>query len=231
MESDLMFSLQRIVQCTILTAMLTAFSNVASAIPISSFDFGGTLQVAPGAGLTPATITFDPDFDIDLQDRQGTGDLVDLTGNLTGNYQFNDPGGANTVALFSPTTDNIFSIEDEDGELFSANIDLFQLQGGGGAAVFGAIDFSSSTYNGNNDALLTLNALIQNVPNLTVTFQIGAGSGSSLDDLFDNGTGGGSTTFSARATIVPEPAPLALLGLGLLCSAAYASRRRSSRKS
>jgi hypothetical protein len=104
---------------------------------------------------------------------------------------------------------------------------------GGGGSIFGAIDFSSSNYAGSNVSLMALHDSIQNTPDLTVTFQTLGGFGVILDDLFANGSDG-VATFSGVVGVnmtsapIPEPAPLALLGLGLLCSAAYTSRRRSA---
>lgn len=230
-----MFSFQRVARCSLIAAMLTALSNVALAIPVSSFQFGGSLQVAPGAGATPATITFNPNFSIISQNGLVVGDLISLTGNLNGSYQFNDPAGSNIVTVFSPTTPNTFTIDDGT-DLFTAEIGLIELQGGGGGSIIGAIDFSTSNYAGVNPALVELNGLIQNSPDLTVTFQTLGGFGVNLDELFDNGSGGVATysaavNVSAGSTPIPEPAPLALLGLGLLCSASYALRRRAASNS
>jgi len=227
-----MLVIQRFVQCSLLLAMLTSLSNIAAAVPISSFQFTGSLQVAPGAGVNPATITFNPNFSIISENGSVIGNLVGLSGSLSGDYQFNDPLGSNTVAVFSPTTPNAFTIND-GATTFTADVDLIQLQGGGGGSIIGVIDFSTSSYSGANAGLIDLDASVQNTPDLTVTFQTLGGFGLNLDDLFINGSGG-VATFSAAvqvaplAVAVPEPAPLALLGLGLLCSAAYASRRRSA---
>lgn len=227
-----MLSATRLAQCGAVAATLF-FANAASAVTINSFQFNGALEVI-GDGAAPATISFRPNFSILSQNGAVAGDLIGLNGDIAGNYTFADPAGANTVALSSPAAPNGFTIDDGVSDTFAADIDLIQLQDGGGGSIIGAIDFSSSTYGGANAGLIALNDLIQNTPDLTVTFQVLGGGGVDLDDLFQNGSGG-VATFSAAvnvnqnptATPVPEPGPLALLGLGLLCSVAFASRKRA----
>ena len=215
--------LSRIAPAGAVLATLLA-ANTASAITINSFQFFGILEVAPGSGATPATISFAPDFTILAENGAGTGGLVNLNGDITGDYEFADPTGATTVALTSPTAPNSFLIDDGT-DIFSAEIDLFELQGGAGESISGSIDFSTSTYAGLNASLIALNSQIQNGTNVTVTFQTPGG----LDDLFENGTNGISVYSAAvNLTSVPEPGPLAILGLGLLCSVGFARRRYSS---
>lgn len=224
-----MFSLQRFAQCGVVLAALTGFSNVAAAVPISSLQFsGGALQVQAGAGATPAELTFVSDFSIDAQNGELFGDLIGLNGSITGTYEFDDPAGNTIVALSSSTTNSLI-INDVTGT-FTADINLISLQDGG--SIIGAIDFSSSSYTGSNADLIALNDQIQNNPNLTVTFQTLGGEADDIDQLFTNGTGG-VAIFSGALQVTPiaEPAPLALLGLGLLCGVAYVSRRRSNLRS
>lgn len=229
-----MLSVNRLTQCGAVIATLF-LANTASAVTIDSFQFNGILQVEAGSIVSPATVTFLPSFTIQAQNGLGAGELVGLNGNIAGGYTFDDPGGNNTVPLTSPGVPNGFTIDD-GVNIFAADIDLIELQGGGGGSIVGAIDFSSSSYAGANAGLIALNDLIQNTPNLTVTFQTLTIGGVDLDELFVNGSGG-VATFSAGVivssdpTAVPEPGPLALLGMGLLCSAAFACRRSSSRRS
>ncbi|MGI9421177.1 MAG: PEP-CTERM sorting domain-containing protein [Geminicoccaceae bacterium] len=202
-------------------------AQTAHAVTIDSFQFNGVLTVAAGGGGSPATINFLPDFTILTQNGAISGGLVGLTGNIAGDYTFDDPAGSTSVLLDSPSAPNAFTIFD-GVDTFSAEVDLIELQGGGGGTIFGAIDFLSSSYTGANADLTALNAVVQSDPNLTVTFQTLGGSGVDLDDLFENGSNGVAAYSAAvqiETTSVPEPAPLALLGLGLLCSVVYASRR------
>lgn len=228
-----MTSMKRIAMCGAVLSTLFTFSQTANAVIIDNFAFEGTLDVAAGSLSTPASITFPSAFNVLAQNGAGSGDLVSLNGMITGSYDFADPAGANTVTLNS-TGSNDFTISDGT-DVFSADIDLIQLQGGIAGVIFGAIDFSSSSYSGTNDGLIALNDLIQNTPNLAVTFFApGFLSGLDLDDLFQNGSGG-ELGYTARVatnlpTAVPEPGPLALLGFGVLVSAAFASCGRSRRR-
>ena len=209
-------------------ALTLMAANTASAVTINSFQFNGALLVEAGAGLDPATISFLPDFTILSQNGDPAGDLIGLTGNISGDYTFNDPAGATSVLLTSPTP-NSFTISD-GVETFSAAVDLIELQGGGGGTIFGRIDFGTSSYAGANPGLIALNALIQDGPNLTVTFQTLGGGGVDLDELFQIGSNGVATYSAAvridpRAIDVAEPTPLALLGFALLAGAAWTRRR------
>lgn len=208
-------------------------ADTAMAVTIDTFQFNGALVVEAGAGATPATIEFVPDFTILSQNGDVTGDLIGLVGNIGGVYEFADPAGASSVSLTNTLGPNL-TIDDGVSDFFSADIELIELLDGGGGTIFGAIDFSSSSYGGANAGLIALDDLIQNTPDMTVTFQTLGGSGVDLDDLFQNGSGG-VATYSAAVDVganppvtVPEPAPLALLGLGLLCSAGFAYRRRKA---
>lgn len=214
------------------TTLLTA--NSAFAVTVNSFQFNGALTVDAASGTDPATVNFLPTFTIRSQNGSVAGDLIGLEGNIAGDYTFADPGGANSIVLTSPTGPNSFTISDGI-ETFAATVDLIELQGGGGGTIFGRIDFGTSSYAGVNPGLIALNNLIQEGPNLTITFQTLGGSGVDLDDLFLNGSStdglGNVATYSAavriaRSVNVAEPAPLALLGFGLLASAAWARRRR-----
>ncbi len=223
-----MLSAHRLVKGGFLAASLV-FANSAHAVTIESFQFNGALQVLAGGGAVPATINFLPDFTIRSQNGAIAGDLVNLTGNIAGDYTFADPAGAASVLLGSPTAPNDFTIFD-GADTFVADISLIELQGGGGGSIIGAIDFASSNYGGSNAGLIALNDLIQNTPDLTVTFQTLGGGGVDLDDLFQNGSNGVATysaavNVSAPPTAVPEPAPLALLGIGIFAAAAFARRR------
>jgi len=225
-----MLSLCRIAPCAAALATLLA-ANAASAVTINSFQFVGALVVDAGAGPTPANISFVTDFSILSQNGAPAGDLITLNGSISGDYEFADPAGATSVLLTSPTAPNTFTIDD-GADLFTADVNLIELQGGAGGSIFGSIDFSSSSYAGGNASLLELNSLVQSGTNVTVTFQTLGGFGIDLDDLFQNGSGG-VATYSAAVNLasvsVPEPAPLAMLGIGLLCSAAFALRRSADR--
>jgi hypothetical protein len=220
-----MLSAQRLFKISCLAASMFV-AQAAEAVTINSFQFLGGLTVTPGGVGTPATINFLPDFSILSQNGVTAGELVGLEGNIEGDYTFDDPAGATTVALGSPTAPNLFTIDD-GSDVFTAEVELIELQGGGGGSIVGAIDFSSSSYAGSNAGLIALNDLILNTPDLTITFQTLGGSGVNLDGLFANGSNG-VAAYSAVVTAVSEPAPLALLGLGMLVSAAYIRRRRGS---
>jgi hypothetical protein len=82
--------------------MTTALSDHVAAMPIvSSFQFVGSLQVTPGAGVSPAAITFNSDLSILSQNGLPAGGMVGLTGEINGSYEFSDPLGANTIPLVS----------------------------------------------------------------------------------------------------------------------------------
>jgi len=207
--------------------------QAAQAVTVNTFQFNGALSVSAGSITDPASLNFLPSFTILSQNGVIAGDLVGLTGNIAGDYEFNDPNGATSVALNSPTAPNDFTIFD-GVETFTADVSLVELQGGGGGSVFGNINFASSDYAGVNPGLVTLNTLIQSGPNLTITFQTLGGNGVDLDELFQDGSNGVATYSAAvlvreTPTAVPEPMPLALLGLGLLCTAAHAYRRSNRR--
>ncbi|MEZ5931264.1 MAG: PEP-CTERM sorting domain-containing protein [Alphaproteobacteria bacterium] len=225
-----MLSAQRLLAVSCLAASVFV-AQAAEAITINTFQFVGDIDVSPGGVGTPATINFLGDFDLRSQNGSNSGELVGLTGTIAGDYQFDDPAGATSVLLTSPTAPNAFTIFDGT-ETFVANIGLIELEGGFGGSILGTINFASSTYAGTNAGLIALDNLIQNSPNLTITFQTLGGSGVNLDELFQNGSEG-VATYSAAVRVsqppvsVPEPTPLALLGFGLLCSVAYARRRQA----
>lgn len=219
----------RLVQGGAICAALMAAAP-AYAVTINSFQFNGALEVEAADGLNPAEISILSNFNILSQNGAGAGDLIGLTGQISGLYTFDDPAGATTVLLTSPTAPNTFSIFD-GVDTFTAEIDLIELDGGTAGTIFGTIDFGTSSYAGSNAALLDLNTLIQDGLNLTITFQTRGGSGVDLDELFEEGSEG-IATYSAAVRIarqpvnVAEPAPLALLGFGLLASAGWIRRRR-----
>lgn len=226
-----MLSAQRLLKGAALATSLFVAQG-AEAVTVNSFQFNGALSVAAGGVGAPATINFLPDFTIRSQNGAIVGDLIGLTGNIAGDYTFEDPAGATSVLLASPTAPNAVTIFD-GVDTFTANVDLFELQGGGGGSILGRINFASSNYTGANPGLIALDNLIQAGPNLTVTFQTLGGGGVGLDDLFQNGSDGVATYSAAlrvnqAPAVVPEPMPLALLGFGLLCSVVYARRRSAT---
>jgi hypothetical protein len=192
-----------------------SFSSVVGASIV--FAGGGTGDFSFDDGLNGH------DFQITLQNG-GNGDLLGLFGNIEGDFVLDDPAGGDSTAV--TTTNGVFSIAD-NGNLFEADIDLIHLSANGpGGTLTGTIFYSSATYAGANADLQALTTAVDGPG--AITFQL-AGGTLSLDNLYNSTSPQAFSYSGATIAAVPEPATIALLGVGL-AGLGFALRRQREDK-
>ena len=186
--------------------------------------------------LLPATGSAAISFDSTLLDTEIVGGnfLVAASGNIEAQFLGSDAGYFNTLYLSSPGDGSMFVFNKSTAVNSVFNLGYFDE---GTELIFRlhvsntSNDFFSGPSSRNEDGLahaMAITSLVNGIYTTTVGFEdlYGGGDNDFNDFMFSLNNVVDPVPSGSRAAGVPEPAPLALLALGLLL-AGFAGKRRS----
>jgi hypothetical protein len=150
--------------------------------------------------------------------------LIGIKGNIGGTFTV---GTISTVGLLQTaplTGTGTFSLTDSGNNVLSATLvwnDIYTYVAPGGLNPWNTLNLTNWTYSGSDPAFLDILAGTDQTSTLSFQFS----PGKTLTQLMATGSYN-LTTYSGSFSMVPEPATMALLGIGSAMMAAVRLRRR-----